>query len=79
MSEADKPRKVKINDLTGGIVAIMIGIILIVVAIVLYITMLPSSWAGIHSIYLVPIAIFFILIGIVYICWKADRIAKGKI
>ena len=78
MSKADKPRKVNIIDVIGGIVAIGIGIILILVAIILYIMMLPSSWAGIHSIYLVPVTVVFIVIGIGYIGWKANRIAKGK-
>ena len=77
MSEADKPRKVRVKDLAAGIVITVIGIIFIIVYII--ITQLPYA----HHLYyawLFPIlAVVFILIGIVYFGWKIDRIKRGKI
>jgi hypothetical protein len=76
MSESDKPRKFRIKDLAAGIVAIVIGIILIVVRIIY------GQYVGAHHFYAAwifdLIAAVFIIIGLAYFGWKIYRIKKGR-
>lgn len=76
MREAEKPRKVSV----GGMCWIVIGFIIIVIGISIYLWMKPraAGWAGMPLTILVPIGIVIIILSLIYITWKANRIAKGS-
>ena len=75
MSDENKPRKVRIKDLKGGIIAIIIGIILTYLAVG-YLAVIPASLA-LPIWGLLLLGIVLIIIGFIYIIWKAFRKAKG--
>ena len=75
MSDENKPRKVRIKDLKGGIIAIIIGIILTYLAVG-YLAVIPASLA-LPIWGLLLLGIVLIISGFIDIIWKAFRKAKG--